>query len=785
MQFIFAANLLWDFNNSLDYTYGANIEVSAGSSHLKQIDSSIIDDTQAEFDLGSYNNTVFDTDHIELNTNIDSGEYQSKIFDFGNNVSYDNLSWLETLNLYNNWYDNNWQKRKVATVDNSLTASNLIDYQIRLEVNYDSDMNADFSDLRFTDSDGTTPIDFWVQSYISGTSAVVWVEVPNIPASNTSDIYMYYGNNAAVSASNGENTFLLFDDFDDGNIDVGKWLEVDPNNEMTESAGKLHFVRLSSSVGWTKGIIANTTFPRSNLSLEADYKWENNNSSWDAIMFGWHDSGTNPDFRNLVYGYYNNGISGGTSIPVTVYEDGTGRSASGNWVLNQDYDIRVRIKQGGGAYYERSIDNGLNWEISLEDTYSTETNLKPAWAFHSGTHSFDNVRVRKWTDNEPTLTFSNEQKGIDTTDIKIQIRSCDDSLCDTEIFVGPDGTNATFFTTNTGELMNIINNRYFQYKIFFSGDGTLSSELSLIKIDYHGYDTSIPTIIPNNSLTIENSSKLISFIENSTKDPGSEVYYQLSNDDGLNWKYFNGSSWVNVVGPNDYNVSSDINTNINTFPTNSTQILFKAFFESDGLAQAYLNEVTIESQIQSSSSSGSSGFIKYVCKDKSATNYNRFGRHKESLCEYDNKKDENIIDNVAIINNGDVICSIIKQNLKYGDVDGEYSSWQKGVVSEIKVLQKDMNILGFDVGDVDGFFGKKTKDSIKKMQLSFGLDQDGLVGPNTRSLINKSCSEDVLPVEDSIYISKDVIDQVKDLKKTIDLLQVKLDNILEKFNISI
>ena len=51
---------------------------------------------------------------------------------------------------------------------------------------------SDFGDLRFTKSDGVTFLDYWIESYTSGVSAVVWVEVGLIPVSpGTGSIYIY------------------------------------------------------------------------------------------------------------------------------------------------------------------------------------------------------------------------------------------------------------------------------------------------------------------------------------------------------------------------------------------------------------------------------------------------------------------------------------------------------------------------------------------------------------------------------------------------------------------
>ncbi len=111
------------------------------------------------------------------------------------------------------WVDQLWSKRKQVTVDNTLNPEDLTNYQVRVNVQYDSDMNSDFSDLRFTSNDEKTLLPYWIESYTASTSAVVWVNVPSVSASSTETIYMYYGNPSASSESNPNTTFELFVDF--------------------------------------------------------------------------------------------------------------------------------------------------------------------------------------------------------------------------------------------------------------------------------------------------------------------------------------------------------------------------------------------------------------------------------------------------------------------------------------------------------------------------------------------------------------------------------------------
>ncbi len=115
------------------------------------------------------------------------------------------------------WYDTNWSKRKRVKITNSdvTTYTNAV---IEIPVTWDSDMQNDFDDLRFTTQGGTTSIDFVREKYATSTSATVWVEVPSLAASADTEIYMYYGNGGATYAGNGTSTFAAYDDFEYASI---------------------------------------------------------------------------------------------------------------------------------------------------------------------------------------------------------------------------------------------------------------------------------------------------------------------------------------------------------------------------------------------------------------------------------------------------------------------------------------------------------------------------------------------------------------------------------------
>lgn len=93
---------------------------------------------------------------------------------------------------------------------------------------------------------------------------------------------------------------------------------------------------------------------------------------------------------------------------------------------------------------------------------------------------FDSNGLSEWIN----LTWSEQLTA--ETDIIFQIRSCDDSLCLGETFVGPDNTSNTNFTDSTfNDISFIQDNQYFQFKGFLSTTNfSISPNLSQVSVDY-------------------------------------------------------------------------------------------------------------------------------------------------------------------------------------------------------------------------------------------------------------------------------------------------------------
>src|SRR4030042_2533421 len=121
------------------------------------------------------------------------------------------------------WYDAAWNYRHPVTI--SYSGTTLPWYQVLVTLdstNFNfSQAKADGSDVRFTHSDGTTDLKFWIESWVYGERAYIWVRVPNLTNGDTT-IYLYYDNPNASTVSNGVATFDGFEDdwslFTDGGL---------------------------------------------------------------------------------------------------------------------------------------------------------------------------------------------------------------------------------------------------------------------------------------------------------------------------------------------------------------------------------------------------------------------------------------------------------------------------------------------------------------------------------------------------------------------------------------
>lgn len=125
-----------------------------------------------------------------------------------------------------------WSYKKSHVINNATGAGS--NYQIKIVVHNGSGTDSGENmylgnkslnwpnDIRFTDDDGTTLLDYWMETSNSN-NATFWVEIQDNLSSSNATIYVYYDKANVASESSGDNTFLFFDDFSESSLDTNKW----------------------------------------------------------------------------------------------------------------------------------------------------------------------------------------------------------------------------------------------------------------------------------------------------------------------------------------------------------------------------------------------------------------------------------------------------------------------------------------------------------------------------------------------------------------------------------
>jgi len=222
-------------------TYKADTVFYSGGSLqflARYIFSSISTGTWYHFAFVRYGNTQ----KIYVNgvAGATSGSYTGSLPDYSTlaYVGCDNAGGVAYNKALNGWIDEFRISKGIARWTSNFTppskgysVSSASDYQVPLLVGESSgasgydfhcsgNVQSDFSDIRFTQSDGTTLLNYWIES-ISGATpnglAKIWVKFNSV-SSPSSSFYVYYGKSGASSLSSITGTMIKGDDGSTGNF---------------------------------------------------------------------------------------------------------------------------------------------------------------------------------------------------------------------------------------------------------------------------------------------------------------------------------------------------------------------------------------------------------------------------------------------------------------------------------------------------------------------------------------------------------------------------------------
>jgi len=292
-------------------------------------------------------------------------------------------------------------------------------------------MQPNGEDIRFTWYNSTAneevEIPYWFEKVVSSSYFETWVKAPEIPANDYATIYVYYGNTTPVtSESNADEVFNLYDDFLGTSLNTSKW----ETHQITGSGGSatvndgILVVYSGQGTSSDEFIVNSTTQFSRPLIVEMRVRTENWGGTGSAGYYkeaGW---GLSVNSRGgTVYLRDFDGVGGwgfgvgedGRSL-VLRDTDGNAEASSDITAINPDNWNTYRFvwKSDGSVCVE--IPPGT--QRACLSTYPfTGTDAVHFDAEHWGSTSYwqkvdvDWVRVRKYSDPEPTYSIGSEETG--------------------------------------------------------------------------------------------------------------------------------------------------------------------------------------------------------------------------------------------------------------------------------------------------------------------------------------------------------------------------------------
>ncbi len=294
------------------------------------------------------------------------------------------------------WWNSSWTYKQEINLSN--TAGVLTDYQAKITLNTTnfnySHANATGKDIRFTNSSDNS-LDYWIESWNSTGDSIIWVEVNSLANATNTTIYMYYGNNVVDSESNGNNTFIIFNDGFLSGWNQGPEGSTIVNGKIRIATGTGNY--FSSNISISRPSILEFEAQDSDglkgniLGLTEVYNAYSRQGTHKLINF--HFS-SNTDLATHF------GSPTSTFVKIGTHDTNT-------------YDYKIIWGNDGSEteFYRDGVQN-----TSPASNFPDSTNLYIYFGSHNNIASsqkdIDDIRVRKYASPEPTYTIGAEETKI-------------------------------------------------------------------------------------------------------------------------------------------------------------------------------------------------------------------------------------------------------------------------------------------------------------------------------------------------------------------------------------
>ena len=298
-----------------------------------------------------------------------------------------------------------YEHRKLITLSAGTGAGT--EYQVRITVGESSlatgaDVHVEShaqnfpNDVRFTDNDENTELGHWLEK-TEGTApdrtATFWVKVTD-DLGSSQQIFLYYGEAAGTSGSDGDATFIFFDDFDDGSIDGAKWTM---GGTMTEAGGVVYgAVSAGSTPPPGDYLFGKTQIPIETRTLIRIRNHSTGSSARPGVLtvpgnpysrrgFGWQDY---QDSRRYTDTY----VTSVTQVQDGIYNTG--------W-----YDLETVWRSGAVDFY-------VNGGLLITHTTQIPSTSDVLYGQVEGDADYDLFYSRKYVSSEPAFSSADAEENF-------------------------------------------------------------------------------------------------------------------------------------------------------------------------------------------------------------------------------------------------------------------------------------------------------------------------------------------------------------------------------------
>ncbi len=422
---------------------------------------------------------------------------------------------IDDLGITNNWWNDSWLYRQEINITNTDLDQNITDYSIELSFTNESTKEnfpwSDNSSIRFTQynssDDSEIKLNYYIESWnTTSKSAKILIKIKRIPAHNYDDglgngkalIFMYYGNNNAVSESNISSIYEVYDDFSSNTL--SSYSTVDNDNDAGTNFNIVNGILNISAGGhdtWSSYDEFASVFKTVNYDFDAIAKisYQENTNNWAKAGLMVRNDMTDPGSST---GYVFMAVTPGNGYAWQRDSDDNGYLNANTNTGSSVYPSCVRIIKSGTtftSYYSTDCSTWTRISSASITSANTQQDLGMSVTSHyvgqlSDVH-FDEFKVKKYYDVTITNSFGNEYYGA-----MLNVSMDKPNQGQLLTLNTPENMNGTVYCS-LGDCGNV--DVYYQY---FTTSAPLKTTTHDSSIDFKNYSSKENISISNGQLSL-------------------------------------------------------------------------------------------------------------------------------------------------------------------------------------------------------------------------------------------------------------------------------------------